>query len=128
MRSTLCHLLTNHKYVVGAFSGCARGCATAGPHRPGVAREYLTELGVNVHPEWTSLEIKSRITEVRKAMSHGKVRLGVTSPLINPPSQTMRVGLQVLLVGPPEVSEAGIVAWVSKATWGSPPRSEPLRI
>ena len=45
MRSTLCHLLTNHKYVVGAFSGCARGCATAGPHRPGVAREYLTELG-----------------------------------------------------------------------------------
>ena len=45
MRSTLCHLLTNHKYVVGAFSGCARGCATAGPHRSGAAREYLTELG-----------------------------------------------------------------------------------
>ena len=45
MRSTLCHYLSNHKYVVVALSGCARGCATAGPHRPGVAREYLTELG-----------------------------------------------------------------------------------
>ena len=43
------------------------------------AKECLTELGVNVHPEWTSLEMKSRITEVRKAMRHGKVKLGVTS-------------------------------------------------
>ena len=43
------------------------------------AKECLTELGVHVHPEWTSLEMKSRITEVRKAMSHGKVKLGVTS-------------------------------------------------
>ena len=35
----------------------------------------------------------------------------------------MRVGLQVLLVGPPELSEAGIVASVSKQLEGRRPRA-----